>query len=53
MAQNLSYDHINLTMLTDFYEITMANGYFANGFKDTIGYLDLPLWQAWSSLSIT
>ena len=35
MAQNLSNDHINLTMLTDFYEITMANGYFTNGFKDT------------------
>ena len=28
MAQNLSNDHINLTMLTDCYEITMANGYF-------------------------
>ena len=41
MAQNLSNDHINLTMLTDFYEITMANGYFANGFKDTIGYFDM------------
>ena len=41
MAQNLSYDHINLTMLTDFYEITMANGYFTNGFKDTIGYFDM------------
>lgn len=64
MAQNLSNDHINLTMLTDFYEITMANGYFTNGFKDTIGYFDmfsaecrtaadLPLWQAWSSSSIT
>ena len=41
MAQNLSNDHVNLTMLTDFYEITMANGYFANGFKDTIGYFDM------------
>ena len=41
MAQNLSNDHINLTMLTDFHEITMANGYFANGFKDTIGYFDM------------
>ena len=41
MAQNLSNDHINLTMLTDFYEITMANGYFTNGFKDTIGYFDM------------
>lgn len=28
-------------MLTDFYEITMANGYFTNGFKDTIGYFDM------------
>ena len=41
MAQNLSNDHVNLTMLTDFYEITMANGYFTNGFKDTIGYFDM------------
>lgn len=31
----------NLTMLTDFYEITMANGYFANGFKETIVYFDM------------
>ena len=31
----------NLTMLTDFYEITMANGYFANGFQDTIVYFDM------------
>ena len=28
-------------MLTDFYEITMANGYFANGFQDTIVYFDM------------
>ena len=27
----------NLTMLTDFYEMTMANGYLANGYRDTIG----------------
>ena len=26
----------NLTMLTDFYEITMTNGYFSNGFQDQI-----------------
>lgn len=32
---------LNLTMLTDFYELTMANGYFKNGFKDTIGYFDM------------
>ncbi|MBQ7432917.1 MAG: nicotinate phosphoribosyltransferase [Lachnospiraceae bacterium] len=25
----------NLTMLMDFYELTMANGYFVKGFKDT------------------
>lgn len=31
----------NLTMLTDFYEITMANGYFANGFEDRIVYFDM------------
>lgn len=31
----------NLTMLTDFYEITMANGYFTNGYKDTIVYFDM------------
>ncbi len=31
----------NLTMLTDFYEITMANGYFENGMADTISYFDL------------
>lgn len=32
---------LNLTMLTDFYELTMANGYYQNGFKDTIGYYDM------------
>ena len=31
----------NLTMLTDFYEITMANGYFENGKIDTVGSFDL------------
>ena len=31
----------NLTMLTDFYEITMANGYFTNGFQDKIAYFDM------------
>lgn len=36
------YDsRMNLTMLTDFYELTMANGYFKNGFTDTIGYYDM------------
>ena len=31
----------NLTMLCDFYELTMANGYFANGMKDNIVYFDV------------
>lgn len=31
----------NLTLLTDFYELTMANGYFENNNKDTIAYFDL------------
>ena len=31
----------NLTMLTDFYEITMANGYFTNGLGDKIVYFDM------------
>lgn len=31
----------NLTMLTDFYEITMANGFFNEGFKDRIVYFDM------------
>lgn len=35
------HDSRNLTMLTDFYELTMANGYFKNGFKDIIAYFDM------------
>ena len=31
----------NLAMLTDFYELTMANGYLENGFKDKIAYFDM------------
>ena len=31
----------NLTMLCDFYELTMANGYFLSGKKDTISYFDV------------
>ncbi len=31
----------NLTMLTDFYELTMANGYFVNGKQDEIAYFDM------------
>ncbi len=32
---------MNLTMLTDFYEITMANGYFETGMADNIAYFDM------------
>ncbi len=35
------YDKINLTMLCDFYELTMANGYFEHGYRDRIVYFDL------------
>ena len=31
----------NLTMLMDFYELSMANGYFANGMQDTVAYFDM------------
>ena len=31
----------NLTMHCDFYELTMANGYFQSGLKDRICYLDV------------
>ena len=32
---------INLTMLVDFYELTMANGYFEQGLQDKIACFDL------------
>lgn len=35
------YENRNLTMLTDFYELTMAGGYFENGLKDKIAYFDM------------
>ena len=31
----------NLTMLTDFYEFTMANGFFKEGFSEKIAYFDM------------
>ena len=31
----------NLTMLVDFYELTMGNGYLNNGLKDKIAYFDM------------
>jgi len=34
-------EKINLTMLTDFYELTMANGYFESGMANDIAYFDL------------
>ena len=33
-----TFDKLNLTMLCDFYELTMGNGYFENGYKDRICY---------------
>lgn len=34
-------EKLNLTMLTDFYEISMANGYFDSGMADDIAYFDM------------
>jgi nicotinate phosphoribosyltransferase len=34
-------DRMNLTLLMDFYELTMANGYLRNGLKDRIAYFDM------------
>lgn len=39
MSDNLKTE--NLTMLTDFYELTMANGYFVNGLADTVACFDM------------
>lgn len=35
------YGKENLTMLTDFYELTMANGFFENGRGNQIAYFDM------------
>lgn len=32
---------LNLTMLCDFYELTMGNGYFESGYQDRICYFDV------------
>ena len=32
---------LNMTMLCDFYELTMGNGYFESGYKDRITYFDV------------
>ena len=44
MENNNSFDlknHRNLTMLVDFYELTMANGYLSKGLEDKIAYFDM------------
>ncbi|HIY08017.1 MAG TPA: nicotinate phosphoribosyltransferase [Firmicutes bacterium] len=38
---NLHNDPRNLTMLTDFYELTMSNGYFEEGMGDRIAVFDM------------
>lgn len=35
------FTHANYTMLLDFYELTMANGYFLSGKQDEIAYFDV------------
>ena len=39
MAQK--QESMNLSMLFDFYEMTMANGYFLNGQKSKVTYFDV------------
>lgn len=34
-------EQINMTLLTDFYELTMANGYFETGMANDIAYFDM------------
>ena len=34
-------EKLNMTMLCDFYELTMGNGYFRNRYKDRITYFDV------------
>jgi nicotinate phosphoribosyltransferase len=34
-------ERLNMTMLTDYYELTMANGYFEKGLRDQIAYFDM------------
>ena len=34
-------EKLNLTMLCDFYELTMSHGYFEKGYRDRITYFDL------------
>ena len=39
--KDLRFGQENLTLLTDFYELTMANGFFQNGRRDQIAYFDM------------
>ncbi len=39
--ENPMNKRMNLTMLTDFYEITMANGYFESGMAEDTAYFDM------------
>jgi len=34
-------EKLNMTMLCDFYELTMGNGYFQSGYQDRITYFDV------------
>ena len=34
-------EKLNMTMLCDFYELTMGNGYFQNGYRDRMVYFDV------------
>ena len=34
-------EKLNMTMLCDFYELTMSNGYFRHGYRDKITYFDV------------
>ena len=38
---NPIFETDNLTMLTDFYELTMGNGFFQTGNVDKIAYFDM------------
>ena len=37
----MDHNKLNLTMLCDFYELTMGYGYFAKGYQERITYFDL------------
>ncbi len=34
------FEHVDLSMLADFYEFTMADGFFSSGLEDRIAYFD-------------